>query len=97
MFNDDHLGFLFVVLTKVDEFQTYRYNSIGLRGPEPPAEPDRYTKIFTVGGSTTACVELTDGKTWPDQLLMRLEQAGDMGSGWESVRGRCLQVHGQER
>ncbi len=60
---------------KVDEFQTYRYNGIGLRGPEFPADPKAFTKIFTVGGSTTACVELTDGRTWPDQLLARLQQA----------------------
>jgi len=62
---------------KVDEFQTYQFNSIGLRGPELPADPQNFTKIFTVGGSTTACVELTDGRTWPDQLFQRLQNMSD--------------------
>ena len=55
------------------EFVT-TYNEIGLRGPGFPEKPERYTKIFTVGGSTTACVTLTDGKTWPDLVLKQLQQ-----------------------
>lgn len=62
---------------KVDEFQTYTYNGIGLRGPELPAKGSEYIKIFTVGGSTTACVQLSDGRTWPDILLSILEDASE--------------------
>jgi lysophospholipase L1-like esterase len=60
---------------KVDEFLVVAYNSIGLRGPEFPADPDQYIKIITVGGSTTACVTLTDGRTWPDRLRSKLEES----------------------
>ena len=58
---------------KVDEFQTYTYNGIGLKGPEFPDNPSEYLKIITVGGSTTACVQLSDGRTWPDRLLSILQ------------------------
>ena len=58
---------------KVDEFQTYTYNGIGLRGPEYPVDPSEYLKIITVGGSTTACGQLSDGRTWPDRLLSILQ------------------------
>lgn len=61
---------------KVDEYRVNRYNGIGLRGPEYPAQPENYIKIFTVGGSTTACVTLTDGRTWPDVLARNLTGAG---------------------
>lgn len=56
----------------VDRELVNSYNGIGLRGPEFPANPEQFTKIFTVGGSTTACVTLTDGKTWPDLTLKQL-------------------------
>ena len=58
----------------VDRERVNSYNSIGLRGPEFPLNANEYTKIFTVGGSTTACVTLTDGKTWPDLVLKQLHQ-----------------------
>ena len=53
---------------KVDRELVNTYNAIGLRGPNYPDKPDEYVKIITVGGSTTACVTLTDGRTWPDVL-----------------------------
>ena len=58
---------------KVDRELVNTYNAIGLRGPDYPSDPDNYLKIFTVGGSTTACVTLTDGKTWPDILGRKLQ------------------------
>lgn len=60
---------------KVDEYLVNKYNRLGLRGPEYPADPNEYIKIFTVGGSTTACVTLTDGRTWPDLLARKLAGA----------------------
>jgi lysophospholipase L1-like esterase len=60
---------------KVDATLVNTYNGIGLRGPEYPEQPERFVKVFTVGGSTTACVTLTDGKTWPDHLFRRLQAA----------------------
>lgn len=58
----------------VDRELVNTYNGIGLRGPEFPLDPEKHVKIFTVGGSTTACVTLTDGKTWPDLVLKQLGQ-----------------------
>jgi len=48
-------------------------NSLGFRGPEPPPDPERRLSILTVGGSTTECFYLSEGKTWPDVLASRLE------------------------
>jgi lysophospholipase L1-like esterase len=57
---------------KVDELLVNSYNGIGLRGPNYPPKPEEFVKIITVGGSTTACVTLTDGRTWPDLLARKL-------------------------
>lgn len=51
----------------------YHYrNSLGFRGNEPPADFKDWTTIVAVGGSTTECRLLTEGKTWPDLLGKRL-------------------------
>lgn len=63
--------------TKVDRDFVNTYNAIGLRGPNFPKNPEKFIKIFTVGGSTTACVTLTDGKTWPDALSRNLKGSAD--------------------
>lgn len=47
-------------------------NSLGFRGPEPPADFARRMTIVAVGGSTTECFYLGDGKTWPERLAVRL-------------------------
>src|ERR1044072_8221213 len=47
-------------------------NSLGFRGPEPPAAFARRMTIVAVGGSTTECFYLGDGKTWPERLAVRL-------------------------
>ena len=46
-------------------------NSLGFRGPEPPRDWSRWLTILTIGGSTTECLFLSDGKTWTDQLARR--------------------------
>lgn len=38
-------------------------NSLGFRGPEPPADFARWMIIVAIGGSTTECFYLGDGKT----------------------------------
>ena len=43
------------------------YNSLGFRGPEPPADFASYLTLLTVGGSTTACWRLDQGLSWPDE------------------------------
>jgi len=50
-----------------------RENSLGFRGPELPADLDDRLSILTVGGSTTECFYVSEGKTWSDLLARRLE------------------------
>jgi len=48
-------------------------NSLGFRGPEPPADGiDHHLSIIAVGGSTTECYYLPDGSTWPERLQTML-------------------------
>jgi lysophospholipase L1-like esterase len=50
-------------------------NSLGFRGPEPPAGglADRLS-IIAVGGSTTECFYLSDADAWPAQVARYLNQ-----------------------
>ncbi|MBF0623680.1 MAG: SGNH/GDSL hydrolase family protein [Magnetococcales bacterium] len=58
----------------LDPVIVHRKNSLGFRGPDPPADlPDRY-RILTVGGSTTESYYISDGKTWPDLVAAGLNQ-----------------------
>lgn len=47
-------------------------NSIGFRGPEPPANFSAYLTIFTMGGSVAQGFYLSDGHTWSARLADRL-------------------------
>ena len=58
--------------TKLDPVNTVTKNSLGFRGPEPPRDWSRWFTILTIGGSTTECLFLSDGKTWTDQLARRV-------------------------
>jgi hypothetical protein len=49
------------------------FNSIGFRGPEPPRDWDTPITILCVGGSTTQCIYLSDGTTWPDRLAAKYD------------------------
>ncbi len=50
----------------VDKRIVVSTNSLGFRGPEPPGQFDAGLTLLTVGGSTTECLYVSDGKTWPD-------------------------------
>lgn len=50
-------------------------NSLGLRGEEPPADYKEHLSVIAVGGSTTECFYLSDGRTWPELLGQRLERS----------------------
>lgn len=71
-----------VVLTQTDnpkldrEIVTTR-NSLGFRGPEPPPDFERRLTLVAVGGSTTECRYLTDGKDWPAVLERELQASFD--------------------
>jgi lysophospholipase L1-like esterase len=61
-----------VAFDKLDKRVTHTKNSLGFRGPEPPAAFADYLTIVTIGGSTTECFYLSDNQTWPavlDNLL----------------------------
>jgi len=65
--------FINKVFPKVlDEKIIYKRNSMGFRGPEPPADFKDHLTIIAVGGSTTECMYVSEGKTWEDHLQQRL-------------------------
>jgi lysophospholipase L1-like esterase len=53
---------------RLDAEVVFSKNSIGFRGPDPPAAFDERLTVVAVGGSTTECLYLTDGKDWPQVL-----------------------------
>lgn len=50
---------------KLDPVIINTRNSLGFRGPEPPADWGGALTIITIGGSTTECHFLNDERTWP--------------------------------
>jgi lysophospholipase L1-like esterase len=59
---------------KLDPVTYVTKNSLGFRGPEPPRDWARRLTILTIGGSTTECLFLSDGRTWTDRFTRRLEE-----------------------
>jgi lysophospholipase L1-like esterase len=47
-------------------------NSVGFRGPDPPRDFDRRLTVVAVGGSTTECILLSEGKSWPEVMARAL-------------------------
>lgn len=47
---------------------------MGFRGAEIPPNFNDYLSIITVGGSTTECFYLSDGKDWPSLLELNLKK-----------------------
>jgi lysophospholipase L1-like esterase len=62
------------VASKLDPVTQHTKNSLGFRGPEPPRDFASRLTILTIGGSTTECLFLTDGKTWTDEMARRLAE-----------------------
>ena len=73
-------------------------NSDGIRGPEFSTEDDY--RILALGGSTTECVYLDQGETWPDILASRLKTAtpeqnvwvGNLGASGKNMRDHLYHV-----
>jgi lysophospholipase L1-like esterase len=63
--------------SRLDPSSVCTSNQLGFRGPDPPADFADHLTIVTVGGSTTACAFITDGKTWPELLAARLATSFD--------------------
>jgi lysophospholipase L1-like esterase len=57
---------------QLDAHVVHTKNSLGFRGPEPPADFADWLTLVAVGGSTTECFYLSDGRTWPERLAARL-------------------------
>ena len=70
---------------KLDEEITWTMNSLGFRGPPPPAPFDDHLTLIAVGGSTTECRLLSDGKDWPAKLLTKIRPT--FGAAWVNNAG----------
>lgn len=57
---------------KLDPVTVHTRNRLGFRGPDPPPDFSSRLSIVTVGGSTTECFMLSDGKTWTDVMAAEL-------------------------
>lgn len=60
---------------KLDSLIVHTKNALGFRGPEKPADFDNWISIITIGGSTTECYYLSDGKDWSALLGDKLRQS----------------------
>ncbi len=56
-----------ISISGLDTHLLHTKNSIGFRGPELPTDTNT-TKIICMGGSTTECFYLNDGKDWPNRV-----------------------------
>jgi hypothetical protein len=70
------------VISGIAGDKTMTFNSLGLRGPELPADPS-VRRILCVGGSTTLCGYLDDGETWYHLATRTLRESGR--EEWASV------------
>jgi lysophospholipase L1-like esterase len=70
---------------KIDRMTIVTKNAIGFRGPDPPSDFATHLTIVTIGGSTTECLFLSDGRTWTDVLARRL--ASDFPDVWVNNAG----------
>jgi lysophospholipase L1-like esterase len=61
-------------IDKLDKVIYVRRNHLGFRGEALPRDFAHTLTILTVGGSTTECIHISDGKTWPDLLASRLKR-----------------------
>lgn len=58
---------------KLDRVIFSSRNHMGFRGEVPPPDFPKALTIVAIGGSTTECVLISDGKTWCDLLAARLK------------------------
>jgi len=59
---------------KLDKIISVTRNHLGLRGEMPPQNFAEALTVIAIGGSTTECVLISDGKTWCDFLANKLKQ-----------------------
>lgn len=59
---------------KLDSVISISWNHLGFRGESPPKNFDGCLTIIAIGGSTTECTLVSDGKTWCDILASKLKE-----------------------
>jgi len=80
--------------SRLPESARHTRNSLGFRGPPPPADFDNHLTLIAVGGSTTECFALADGLCWPARLQTRLEQSfSDIWVNNAGLAGHTSQGH----
>lgn len=78
----------------MDPYIEIKRNSLGFRGKEPNKSIPELFSIITMGGSTTECVVLSDGSTWPDILEQKLSlNISDLWVGNAGVDGQSSFGH----
>jgi len=94
-----HLTFHNDGASKLDAVTHHTKNSLGFRGPDPPADFGHRLTLLTIGGSTTECLFLSDGKTWTDELARRLQPSfptlwvNNAGLDGQSTYGHLVLLH----
>src|SRR5579871_2002617 len=63
------------IIPSLDPVVYQTRNSVGFRGSNPPPDLASKLSIISVGGSTTQCFFLSDGKTWTALLGQRLNNS----------------------
>jgi lysophospholipase L1-like esterase len=58
-----------------DSLIIHKKNSMGFRGEELPKNAASFTKIITVGGSTTECFFISEDKAWPQVMQANLRKS----------------------
>jgi lysophospholipase L1-like esterase len=61
-------------IDKVDKVIYVSRNHLGFRGEALPGDFAHTLTILTVGGSTTECIQISEGKTWSDILASKLKR-----------------------
>ncbi len=64
-------------IENLDAVIQHTKNSLGFRGLEKPTDFEDWTSIIAVGGSTTECLYISDGKDWVSLLGNKLNEQFD--------------------
>jgi lysophospholipase L1-like esterase len=84
---------------QLDAHVIHTKSSLGFRGPEPPEDFADWLTLVAVGGSTTEGFYLSDGRTWPERLALRLRPevrkvwVNNAGLDGHSTFGHLLLTH----
>jgi lysophospholipase L1-like esterase len=79
---------------KLDKVISTSWNHMGFRGEMPPNNFSAYLTIIAIGGSTTECTLISDGKTWCDLLAGKMkEKFGPVWLGNAGLNGMSTYGH----